>query len=76
MTSRLTHLDEEGRARMVDIGEKAVTHRVCIARAEVWMAAATLDSYREVVDAARRGRPANTTVSANDGTWRASASSP
>ncbi len=42
MTSRLTHIDEQGRARMVDIGEKAVTHRVCIARAEVRMAAETL----------------------------------
>ncbi len=38
----LTHLDAEGRARMVNVGEKAVTHRVCIARCEVHMAPETL----------------------------------
>ena len=39
---RLTHLDERGRAHMVNIGEKAMTHRVCVARGEVRMAPATL----------------------------------
>jgi len=38
----LTHLDAEGRARMVDVGEKAVTHRRSVARAEVSMAPETL----------------------------------
>ena len=38
----LTHLDERGRARMVNIGEKAITHRRCIARCEVRMAPKTL----------------------------------
>jgi cyclic pyranopterin phosphate synthase len=38
----LTHLDERGQARMVDVGEKRVTERVCVARGEVRMAAATL----------------------------------
>ena len=38
----LTHLDERGQARMVDVGEKGVTERVCVARGEVRMAAATL----------------------------------
>jgi cyclic pyranopterin phosphate synthase len=42
MTDRLTHLDEQGRAHMVDIGEKLVTHRVCVARCEVHMAPETL----------------------------------
>ena len=42
MSDELTHLDERGRARMVNVGEKAVTHRVCIARGEVRMAAETL----------------------------------
>jgi cyclic pyranopterin phosphate synthase len=37
----LTHLDEEGRARMVDVGAKAVTERVAIARAVVRMAPET-----------------------------------
>ncbi len=43
MSDRLTHLDEQGRARMVDVGAKAITERVCVARAEVRMAASTLE---------------------------------
>ena len=31
----LTHLDDQGRARMVDVGEKDVTHRVAVARGHV-----------------------------------------
>ena len=42
MGEELTHLDEQGRARMVNVGEKAVTHRVCIARGEVRMQPETL----------------------------------
>lgn len=42
MSDRLTHLDARGRARMVDVGEKPVTHRVCVARGEVRMARETL----------------------------------
>jgi cyclic pyranopterin phosphate synthase len=38
----LTHVDAEGHVRMVNIGEKGITHRVCVARSEVHMAAATL----------------------------------
>ena len=38
----MTHLDSRGRARMVDVGAKAVTRRECVARGEVRMAAATL----------------------------------
>ncbi|HNS38729.1 MAG: cyclic pyranopterin monophosphate synthase MoaC [Anaerolineae bacterium] len=37
MTKRLTHLDETGRASMVDVGEKAVTERVAVARGRVVM---------------------------------------
>ena len=37
----LTHLDEEGRARMVDVGGKAVTERRARARATVRMSAET-----------------------------------
>jgi cyclic pyranopterin phosphate synthase len=44
MSAKLTHLDEQGRARMVDVGAKDVTERVCTARAEVQMARATLDA--------------------------------
>jgi cyclic pyranopterin monophosphate synthase len=39
--SELTHLDEHGRARMVDVGAKAVTARRAVARAEVRMTPAT-----------------------------------
>ena len=42
MSDRLTHLDEHGRARMVDVGEKPITLRECVARAEVRMQPATL----------------------------------
>ncbi len=42
MVDRLTHLDERGRARMVNVGEKPVSHRICVARGEVRMAPATL----------------------------------
>jgi len=40
--SRLTHLDDKGHARMVDVSEKAVTHREAVARAEVTMLPETL----------------------------------
>ncbi len=42
MSDELTHLDERGRARMVNVGGKGVTHRVCVARGEVRMAKETL----------------------------------
>ena len=30
MSRSLTHIDADGRARMVNVGEKAVTERVCV----------------------------------------------
>jgi len=42
VTDRLTHLDEEGAARMVDVGDKPVTRRTATARAVVRMSAETL----------------------------------
>ena len=42
MTERLSHLDEAGRARMVDISAKADTAREAIARGTVRMKAKTL----------------------------------
>lgn len=42
MTNRFTHLDESGRARMVNVGDKPSTHRICIAAGEVRMRAQTL----------------------------------
>jgi cyclic pyranopterin phosphate synthase len=38
----LSHLDVKGRARMVDVSEKPVTRRVCVARGQVRMAPETL----------------------------------
>ena len=40
----LTHLDANGRVRMVDVGEKPVTRRIAIARGSISMAPATLDA--------------------------------
>ena len=42
----LSHLDEQGRARMVDVGEKADTERVAVARGEILMRAETLALIR------------------------------
>jgi cyclic pyranopterin phosphate synthase len=45
--AKLTHLDDSGRARMVDVGDKPVTRRECVARAEVRMARETLAAVAE-----------------------------
>jgi cyclic pyranopterin phosphate synthase len=42
----LTHIDESGKARMVDVGEKAVTDRIAVARAELAMQPETLARIR------------------------------
>ncbi len=44
--SSLTHLDQSGRVRMVDVGGKADTERVAIARGEVHMRRETLELIR------------------------------
>ena len=41
--SDLTHLDAEGRARMVDVGHKPPMHRTAVATGTLVAAAATLD---------------------------------
>ena len=46
MASRLTHLDESGSARMVDVGSKPDTERVAIAKGEVVMKMETLELVR------------------------------
>ena len=46
MSNKLTHLDEHGRARMVDVGHKPDTERVAIARGEIQMKKETLDLIR------------------------------
>jgi len=42
MSSQLTHLDQTGRARMVDVGKKPDTERVAVAKGEVHMRSETL----------------------------------
>ncbi|MBE3119711.1 MAG: cyclic pyranopterin monophosphate synthase MoaC [Chloroflexi bacterium] len=46
MTPKLTHLDDSGRAQMVDVGDKPDTERLAIASGEVVMKQATLDLIR------------------------------
>ncbi|MBE6964061.1 MAG: cyclic pyranopterin monophosphate synthase MoaC [Ruminococcaceae bacterium] len=44
--SSFTHFNEQGRAKMVDVTEKAVTHRQATAAGEIRMAAETLEMIR------------------------------
>ena len=44
---KLSHLDERGRARMVDVGAKDVSARRAVARAELRMLPATLRALRD-----------------------------
>ena len=43
MTEKLTHFDERGAARMVDVGAKAETHRVATAAGSIHMQPQTLE---------------------------------
>lgn len=45
--SKLSHIDSEGRAQMVDVGHKPDTERVAIARGEVRVKAETLALIRD-----------------------------
>jgi cyclic pyranopterin phosphate synthase len=45
--NKLTHLDEQGNARMVDVGGKAETHRVAIASGRISMSAEALAAIRD-----------------------------
>ena len=40
--SELTHFNEQGRARMVDVTEKTVTHRIAVAAGEVYVSPHTM----------------------------------
>lgn len=42
-----THLDEEGRAQMVDVGEKSATQRIAVATGALRMAPDTLRAFAE-----------------------------
>jgi cyclic pyranopterin phosphate synthase len=43
MPNKLTHLDEQGRVRMVDVGHKPDTERIAVARGEIHMKRETMD---------------------------------
>jgi cyclic pyranopterin monophosphate synthase len=45
--AELSHLDEQGRARMVDVSAKEITSRTAIARGSIHMRAETLSLIRE-----------------------------
>lgn len=45
--AKFSHLDEEGAARMVDVGEKAVIRRTAIAMGRVGMSHETIELLRE-----------------------------
>ncbi|MDT8441940.1 MAG: cyclic pyranopterin monophosphate synthase MoaC [Desulfuromonadales bacterium] len=47
MGEKLTHFDADGQAIMVDVGDKAVTRRLAVARGEIRMRAETL---RRILD--------------------------
>ena len=45
--SSLTHLDDQGSAHMVDVGDKAITERIAVAAAAVSMQAATFSLLQQ-----------------------------
>lgn len=45
--SEFTHINAEGRAKMVDVGEKAITNRTAIARGEILMHPETVEKIKE-----------------------------
>ena len=40
----LTHINNQGRARMVDVSEKAITHRIAVAAGSIYMQPETLQA--------------------------------
>ena len=47
MLPELTHLDAQGKARMVDVGAKAATSRVAVAAGRIRMSRQALDAIRD-----------------------------
>src|ERR1043166_7275543 len=45
--AKLSHLDDQGRARMVDVSEKEITTRIAVARGSIHMRPETLSLIRE-----------------------------
>jgi cyclic pyranopterin phosphate synthase len=46
MSETLSHFDEQGRGRMVDVSSKADSHRIAVARASIEMKATTVELIR------------------------------
>ena len=42
MSNPLTHFNDEGRARMVDVGEKNITQRIAVATGQVYLQPETM----------------------------------
>jgi cyclic pyranopterin phosphate synthase len=47
--TKLTHLDDQGKARMVDVGGKAETRRIAVAEGRITMSAEALAAIRDGV---------------------------
>ena len=47
MTNPLTHFNDEGRARMVDVGEKNITQRIAVATGQVYLQPETMRLIKE-----------------------------
>ena len=58
MAAKLSHLDARGKARMVDVGDKAITNREALARGEILMSAEALRLIRR--GAVAKGDPLQT----------------
>ena len=58
MAAKLSHVDASGKARMVDVGDKAVTSREALARGEIQMSAEALRLIRR--GAVAKGDPLQT----------------
>ena len=67
--ARLSHLNEKGEARMVDVSAKDVTHRTAVAEGFVAMAPATLD----LVEAGEAKKGDVLAPPASPASWRPSA---
>jgi cyclic pyranopterin phosphate synthase len=70
--TRLSHVDEEGRARMVDVSDKAPTHRAATARGAIICKVETLEQVRRHTTRVGDQSPAGR----NDGHPKARAESP
>ena len=47
MEKELTHINGQGRARMVDVSDKDITERIAVARGEIWMKSETFERIKK-----------------------------